>query len=121
MKTMLRLIITVHTTAAVITIAILVSGAGLDLSREDTEAIGGTITLVLVLMGIAAQLKAREGRFSAPLIALITLPGPVFAYLGGSLNHVIGYHVVAMAIHGLVVYSIERARKRSGGPDGGAR
>jgi len=114
-KKMLPLIITAHLTAAAITLAILVSGAGLDLPTEDAEAIGGTMTLVLVLMAIGAQMKAREGKLPGPLLALIVFPGPIYAYLGGSILHVIGYHAVGLAIHGLVLYSAKKAAERTGG------
>ncbi len=115
MKATWILIAVVNVVAVAFTIVILATGLGMGLVKEDAEAVGGTLTLILVLLALAAQMKARAGKIPSPLMALVALPGPIYAYLGGALNHVIGYHVIAIFVHGLVVFTVKRARARAKG------
>ena len=108
MRETLPLIITVNLISIGATLLILLNGWSLEMTSEDVEQIGGSMSLLLLAFGLAAHLRARKGDSASAALALIGLPGPVYALMGGSSMHVAGYHVVTLGIGALVLYSLRK-------------
>jgi hypothetical protein len=104
-------------------VGLLLTGAillfDLSLRLPRAEEIGGTMTLLLILAGIALHLQSRRGRTHPGLLAAICGFGPVYAMLAGPVFHVAGYHLVAGGFHGLVWWNLrKRAVTANEGTDG---
>ena len=93
------------------TAAILSFDLGLGLDLKHAQSIGGSMTLLLILFGIAAHLQARRGRLARGFVAAIGVPGPVYAGLSGPLLQVFGYHFATLGIHAFILYNLRRLEK----------
>ena len=120
MKQAIQLVITVNLVAAAISLIMIFAGFNANLDPEHVTQLGGSMTMLLLLFAIAAHLKARLGQLAPSLVALIAVPGPVYAWMAGPWNHILGYHAFTFGIHAFILYNLSRLKHgdNPSGPQG---
>ncbi|MDJ0841469.1 MAG: hypothetical protein QNK37_33485 [Acidobacteriota bacterium] len=114
MKQAVPLVIAVNLVAVAITLTIIFGGFNTAMDPEHVSGVGGTMTLLLILFGVAGHMKARAGQLAPAVVALAAVPGPVYAWMTGPWNHILGYHVFALGIHAFILFNLHRAEQRAG-------
>ena len=107
-KNVMILITATQVVSIALTIAILVFDWSYRLDEEQVQTIGGTMTLLLLAVGIATHLQAKKGQIIPAMIAALGLFGPIYACLGGTLRHVLGYHAVSLGICAFVAWNFKK-------------
>jgi len=111
----IRFIIIVNVVSIAISLAIRTQGWTLDLTEKQVEDYGGTLTMLLLVVGVISHIRARfKGPVHPGLIALMGAVPPAFAYLGGPVRYLITYHALAAMIHGFIVWNTHRWRHHLG-------
>ena len=106
-----QLMVAVQLVSLSATAALMLSGWASNLETKDVEAIGGSLTMALLFLGLMAHVNARRGRYPAAPLALLGVLGPAYAALGGKPLHVASYHLFVLAAHYLVWTNLNKAAK----------
>ena len=111
LKNIMILITATQVISIAMTVAIVICDWSYLLGEERVETIGGTMTLLLLVLGIATHVQAKKGTVFPAMIAALGLFGPIYSCLGGSLRHVLGYHAVSLGVCAFVAWNLnQRAR-----------
>ena len=114
MKKALPVVVIINLISLVATATIILGQLAVSMPEEDLQGIGGSISTVFLLFGLAAHLQARKGQVAIFALALINTAAPVYAYMGGPWNHLAGFHGIAVGFAGLVLFSLHKFETRSG-------
>lgn len=100
-----RLITVLATQITSILISALIILADLDMNNtpEAAETYGGTLTVLMILLGLTMHFRASRQPLPFGLIALIGVFAPAFAYASGPALQVCGYHILALGFHGFAL------------------
>ncbi len=90
---------------------LILSGSVMVLDGDRTEALGGSITMALILLGLICHFQSKKNKVRLGLLAVMGLAAPLFAFLNGPLRQVIGYHVIVLGLYGFVTYNLWRGTK----------
>jgi hypothetical protein len=118
LRNVLVLIVATQLVSAGLTAAVFVYGWSYQLDQEQVESIGGTMTLLLLGVGIFAHLQAKKGTIVPAMIAVLGLFGPTYACLGGPVRHVLGYHAVSLGVCAFVAWNYKKRELAKRNTDG---
>ena len=110
-----RLITAIATqlTSFFISAVIILADLDMDNTPEDAEAYGGTLTVMMIFVGLMAHFRSNREPVPLGMIALICVFAPAFAFASGPINNVAGYHILALGFHGLILrgqYKLEHKK-----------
>lgn len=113
MRSILIKTLALNLTTGLLTLALLQSGFSLGVDAENAYNMGTTLTTLMLVFGIAGHINGRRGELPLIPIILLALPGPIYALIGGPLNHIIGFHVVCLGFTGLALRGYHVAQKKA--------
>ena len=103
MQAVRKLILTAQVLSIAATVLITTLGVGPQLLPARVESLGGTLSTLLIMLGIICHIGVKRGTPHAGLLVLLCCFGPVYAYIGGIPRYVFGFHAVALGFHVLVL------------------
>ena len=115
----IRLILAVQAVSLFMTVAVVLLDLSRNMESSKAEAYGGTLTMLIIMLGLITHLESRKGRVSAALVALIAIAAPVYAYIGGTMRHVYSYHGIVLAVHLFVIWNLNKYRHKQTNPGNG--
>ena len=83
-------------------------GWTIDLGPTQTERIGGTLTVLLLAVGLICHVQSKKMAMPLRLLMAPALIGPLYAVMAGPARQVVGYHVFTLGIYAFVWYHQRR-------------
>ena len=111
-KHRLQLAIVAQVIAASVTAAIIFYDLSLKMSEDQITNFGGTLTISLILLGVFAHVTSNKAPVPPGVLVLLSVFAPAFAYLGGPLQQVMGYHFVTLCFYGIVLHNQFRLEQK---------
>lgn len=111
LKTLLPWMLLFQCASIVLSLLVLHSGRTIVLEADRTDTLGGSITMVLILLGLICHFQSKKGRVRLEMLAVMGLTAPLFALINGPPRQVIGYHVIVLGIYGFLLWNFWRGAK----------
>lgn len=103
-----KLVLAIQFSSVFMTVVIYVGQLGAGLAEEQVLAIGGNMTMALLVLMIVNHYRAGKGLVSPALLALPGIMGPGYALMSGPVRHVISYHGAVLVMHFLVLWRLAK-------------
>lgn len=106
-----NLIVAVQVISVGVTLIILSTGQSLGLAEKQVIEWGGTLSTALIMLGLICHVQVKRGTPLPGLLALLGCFGPIYAYLGGQGRYLLGFHVVALGFHAIILKALSDKAK----------
>ncbi len=122
-KSLTTLVIVVQIISMGVTGIILTMDLSLNMTGQDLESIGGTITTIFMVLGVVIHIQSMRGTPRPELMALLGIFAPVYAYIAGPVRHTFGFMVIGLGFHLFVLWNMRKrqrlaeANEEGGGED----
>jgi len=109
----LGLVIGVQLASLAFTICIYAFGLAIPMAEEQSQMLGGNITMILMVLSAVAHFQAKKGICHPALVTVLGLAAPTAAFISVLPRYVVTYHLVALGVHLFIIWGLAKAAEKS--------